>query len=112
MDDAIILTETSRRQNKKYKAEEINYKARVDPDKLPEDMRGVPMTAVVESVRSLFMSLIRRATEGLAPTDLIRICIQAEGLDKPISTRIMPVSKLTVEKIMTAVMKVLQSKAD
>ena len=110
MEDAVILVERLRRKNIKYQAEEIRYQARVDPDRLPESVQGVPMVAVVDSVRELFASLIRRSTEGLAPSDLIRFCIQAEGLDKPISTKLMPVSTLTVEKLMAAVMKVLQSK--
>lgn len=106
----MILVERNRRKNIKYQAEEIHYQARIDPDRLPMNVRGVPMTAVVDSVRELFTQLIRRAAEGLVPSDLIRFCIQAEGLDKPISTKLMPVSTLTVEKLMSAVMKVLQSK--
>lgn len=106
----MILVERNRRKNIKYQAEEIRYQARIDPDRLPMNVRGVPMTAAVDSVRELFTQLIRRAAEGLVPSDLIRFCIQAEGLDKPISTKLMPVSTLTVEKLMSAVMKVLQSK--
>lgn len=106
----MILVERNRRKNIKYQAEEIHYQARIDPDRLPMNVRGVPMTAAVDSVRELFTQLIRRAAEGLVPSDLIRFCIQAEGLDKPISTKLMPVSTLTVEKLMSAVMKVLQSK--
>lgn len=82
----------------------------MDPSRLPENVRGVPMATIVDSVRELFATLIRRSTEGLAPSDLVRICIQAEGLDKPISTSLMPVSDLTVEKVLAAVVKVLQSK--
>lgn len=102
--------EQSRRTNLKYQAEEISFRARVDPDRLPQDLRGVPMAAIVDSVRQLFQSLISRTTGGLAPSNLVRICIQADSLDKPISTTLMPVSSLTVEKVLSSVMKVLQSK--
>ena len=64
----------------------------------------------MDTVRSLFVHVIRRSTENLAPTDLIRFCIQADSLDKPISTCLMPVSSLTVEKLLAAISKVLQSK--
>lgn len=99
-----------RRRNNKYNAEEIHYQARIDPERLPDDIRDVPMTAAVDSVRELFSLLISRTTEGLNPTDRIRFCILADALDKPISTNMMFVSELTVEKLMSAVMKVLQSK--
>lgn len=104
------MNERMRRRSNKYQAEEIHYHARVDQDKLPDDVRGQPMIAVIESVRELFDNLIRRSTEGLAPTDKIRFCIDAIGLDRPISTCMMPVSTFTVEKVMSAVLKVLQSK--
>ena len=110
MEQALILRESHRRRNYKYQAEEIHFEARVDPERLPAEMQNVPMKAVVDAVRELFQLIMRRVTEGLAPTDLIRFIIRAEGLDKPISTTLMRVSTLTVEKIMAAVLKVLQSK--
>lgn len=110
MEDAIVLSERMRRRNNKYQAEEIHYQARIDPDRLPEDIRNVPMVAVIDSVRELFSLLIRRTTEGLNPTDRIRFCIQADGLDKPISTNMMFVSDITVEKILSKIIQVLQSK--
>jgi hypothetical protein len=112
LEDAVILVEQMRRKNMKYQADEIRYQARIDPERLSHHERGVPIAAIVGSVRALFDILIRRATEGLAPSDLIRLCIQVEGLDKPISTTLMRVEDLTTEKVMTSVMKVLQSKDD
>lgn len=70
------------------------------------------MSGTVLCLKVLFRNLLTRGTEGLRPTDLIRICIQAVGLDKPISTSLMPVSSLTVEKVLSTVMKVLQSKEE
>ncbi|XP_035234055.1 uncharacterized protein LOC118205892 [Stegodyphus dumicola] len=110
IDEAIVLTQKSRRRNHKYQAEEINFRASVDIERLPLNVQGIPMVRILDTVRELFEQLIRRTTANLGPSDLIRFCIQAEGLDKPISTSLMAVSTLTVEKILTAVMKVLQSK--
>ncbi|GIX73292.1 DNA-directed DNA polymerase [Caerostris extrusa] len=53
---------------------------------------------------------LKKSTETLAPTDLIRFYIQDDHLDHPISTTIMPVSDLTIEKILTEILKVLLSK--
>lgn len=109
MENAIVFAEKSRRKNNKYDAEEITYRARINPEQLPQDVRGVPMTIIVNAVQALFEALIRRTTETLAPTDLIRFCILAEGLDKPISTSLMTVSEVTVERLLSNVIKVLQS---
>lgn len=109
---AIILQEHRRRRNANFNAEEITYRARIDPDLIPDSVAGVPMRTIVDIVRELFEELLRRTTEDLAPTDLIRFYIEADGLDRPISTTLMPVADFTVEKILSAVMKVLQSKTE
>ncbi|GIY98535.1 DNA-directed DNA polymerase [Caerostris extrusa] len=77
---------------------------------LPSGIAGVPLGTIVGALRQLFLTIIERSTETLAPTDLIRFYIQDDHLDHPISTTIMPVSDLTIEKILTEILKVLQSK--
>ncbi|GIX93573.1 uncharacterized protein CDAR_316111 [Caerostris darwini] len=52
----------------------------------------------------------KKTTETLAPTDLIRFYIEDDHLHHPISTTIMPVSDLTIEKILSEILKVPQSK--
>ncbi|XP_054722797.1 uncharacterized protein LOC129232693, partial [Uloborus diversus] len=110
LENAIIITEKSRRHNIKYQGQQIIFEARVDPDRLPSTANGVPLITILGVVRELFEMLIARTTSGLAPVDLIRFCIQSDDLDVPISTTLMRVSDLTVEKILAAVLKVLQSK--
>lgn len=112
MEDAIILEERRRKVNRKYQGEEITYRGKVDVEKLPTYLQETPLVAAVECVRQLFTTLLERCTKSLYPTDLIRICIQTDELDKPISTTLMSVADLTVEKILTAIMKVLQSKQE
>lgn len=106
------MTEQRRRRCNKYGGEEVIYRARVDPNRLTETVRNRPAHAIVDVVRQLFQLLLVLCTRGLRPTDLIRICLQASGLDRPISTTLMTVSALSVEKVMAAVMKVLQSKEE
>ena len=112
MNDANVLEEKRRRRNKKYKAEELIYRARINPERIDVNLRNTPILAAAEAVRQLFAILIERCTANLNEQDLIRICIQAEGLDKPISTNVMAVSELTVEKIVSVLMKCLQSKEE
>ncbi|XP_035230956.1 uncharacterized protein LOC118202858 [Stegodyphus dumicola] len=88
IDEAIVLTEKSRRRNHKYQAEEITFRASVDIERLPLNVQGVPMVRIPDTVRELFEQLIRRTAADLNPSNLIRFCIQAEGLDKPISTSV------------------------
>ncbi|GIY43349.1 DNA-directed DNA polymerase [Caerostris darwini] len=110
LNNAVIVLEKSRRKNKKYQAEEVIFKARVDPESLPSRIAGVPLGTIVGAVRQLFLTIIERSTETLAPTDVIQFYIQDDHLDHPISTTIMPVSDLTIKKILTEILKVLQSK--
>lgn len=75
---------------------------------MPARVRGIPL--VVNVVRVLFLWIIQRVTAGLRAFDLVRLCIFAAGLDKPISTKLMTVAELTIEKVLATIMKVLQSK--
>lgn len=79
-------------------------------ERIPESLIEQPIIAVVEAVRQLFVSILERCSSNLAPNDLIRIVIQSDDLDKPISTTLMKVSEMTVEKILSILMKCLQSK--
>lgn len=95
---------------KKYKAEEISLRVKFDFDLLPESLKEEPLYSTIESVRRMFEIILQKSTQNLRPTDLIRLLIQSEGLDKPISTSIMNVSECTVEKVLSTVVRVLQSK--
>ena len=112
LSDAISLELRTRRRIAKYRGEEVTYRASIDTSRLPQHLQDNSIVATIECVKQLFENLKDRCTEDLRPSDLIRICIQANGLDKPISTCLIPVSSLTVEKLMSTVMKVLQSKEE
>ncbi|GFT25629.1 hypothetical protein NPIL_434131 [Nephila pilipes] len=53
LEDAIILEERSRRRNNRFQAEEIIFRARIDEDRLPHDLRGIMLSTVVNTVRRL-----------------------------------------------------------
>lgn len=79
---------------------------------MPDELKSKPLAATMETVRQLFELLIRRSTKELKESDLIRFYIRADQLDKPISTELMTVSALTIEKLLSTVMNVLQSKEE
>ncbi|XP_071043038.1 uncharacterized protein [Parasteatoda tepidariorum] len=108
--NAIVLTPLHQRTYQTYRANEASYRARIDIDRIPDYLRERPLIAAVEAVRELFGTLMQRTFEGLAPMDLVRFCIQAEGLDKPISSHLQRVDAFTLEKLLAIVLKVLQSK--
>lgn len=107
---AIVLTENSRRENKTYRALQIDYTALVDTDRLPEDTSGFTLGSIIDIVRQLFATLIARVTTNLEPQDLIRMIIISDQLDRPISTTLSRVSDFTVETILSRIQTVLQSK--
>ncbi|KAG8192056.1 hypothetical protein JTE90_025321 [Oedothorax gibbosus] len=110
LDSAVRIIEKSRKDNRKYSAQEIEYYAMIDPDRLPPQARGATLGSSLELVQRLFQMLIDRAVADLVQTDLIRFVIMSNELDKPISTHLRLVRDMNVEAIMACVLKVLQSK--
>ncbi|KAG8172279.1 hypothetical protein JTE90_019019, partial [Oedothorax gibbosus] len=110
LDRAIILQERSRRVIRRYDGEETTYFALIDPTMLPESAQDSTLGNSIEVVRMLFERLLVQTTRNLSPHDLIRIILEDDTLDRPISTFIMKVSDMSVDAIMNAVPKVLQSK--
>ena len=108
----MIIEEHSTRRNAEYKAEEKTFRVRLDTEKLSQRVLESSISWVLKCVRMLFTIILSRCKEGLQSTDLMRICIFSAGLDKPISTTLMLLSELTVEKVLTVIMKVLQSKEE
>ncbi|XP_035226286.1 uncharacterized protein LOC118198657 [Stegodyphus dumicola] len=71
IDEAIVLTEKSRRRNHKYQAEKITFRASIDMERLPLNVQGIPIVRIPDTVRELFEQLIRRTTADLSPSDLM-----------------------------------------
>ena len=61
-------------------------------------------------IKQLFQIIINQFSPGLRPIDFTHFCIQVDALDKPFSTHLMCISYLTVENILSVIMKVLQFK--
>ncbi|GFW89504.1 uncharacterized protein TNCV_1514551 [Trichonephila clavipes] len=111
LDSAFRIIERCRRPNKKFNSEEVIFQVLLDPDCwLNNGSATIGQTS--DAIRTLFETLLRRVTSSLEPTDLIRAIIFSEHLDRPISTHLMLVSEMSVEKIMACATKVLQSKSE
>ncbi|GFS72305.1 DNA_pol_B_2 domain-containing protein [Trichonephila clavipes] len=109
LDSAFRIIGRCRRPNKKFNSEEVIFQVLLDPDCwLNNGSATIGQTS--DAIRTLFETLLRRVTSSLEPTDLIRAIIFSEHLDRPISTHLMLVSEMSVEKIMVCATKVLQSK--
>ncbi|GFX12400.1 uncharacterized protein TNCV_1035871 [Trichonephila clavipes] len=111
LDSAFRIIERCRRPNKKFNSEEVIFQVLLDPDCwLSNGSATIGQTS--DAIRTLFETLLRRVTSSLEPTDLIRAIFFSEHLDRPISTHLMLVSEMSVEKIMACATKVLQSKSE
>ncbi|GFR08216.1 DNA_pol_B_2 domain-containing protein [Trichonephila clavata] len=111
LDSAFRIIERCRRPNKNFNSEEVIFQVLLDADYWLNN-RAITIGETNDAIRTLFETLLRRMTSSLEPTDLIRVIIFSEHLDRPISTHLMLVSEMSVEKIMACATKVLQSKTE
>lgn len=105
IDNALIIREKSRRSFKKFPVQQITFEARVDINKLPQSS----LDDVVNLVKRLFDNLLERTTENLNGQDQIRFVFLCDRLDRPISTGLVRVDEITVERLLSTILKVLQS---
>ncbi|GBM68709.1 hypothetical protein AVEN_69125-1 [Araneus ventricosus] len=112
MESAITIHEKSRIPNRRFDSEEVNFQALIDTDRLPDEAKGASIVDIVHIVRLLFMILLRKVKSNLAPTVLIRFSFDAPKLDNPISTHLMRVADMKVKRILSFILRVLQTKDD
>ncbi|GBL85618.1 hypothetical protein AVEN_193088-1 [Araneus ventricosus] len=99
-------------QIKGFNSEDINLQALVDMDRLPKEARGASTIDVTHIVRLVFVILLGKVPFNLAPRKLIRFLFHQGELDKPISTHLMPVSEMTMQRLISGIIHVIQSKVD
>ncbi|GFR15725.1 uncharacterized protein TNCT_434881 [Trichonephila clavata] len=85
LDTAFRIIERCRRPNKKFNSEEVIFQVLLDADYWLNN-RAITIGETNDAIRTLFETLLRRMTSNLEPTDLIRVIIYSEHLDRPIST--------------------------
>ncbi|GFS58000.1 uncharacterized protein TNIN_404331 [Trichonephila inaurata madagascariensis] len=99
LDSPFRIIERYRRPNKKFISEEVIFQVLLDPDCWLNNV-ATTIGQTNDAIRTLFETLLRRVTSSLEPTDLIRAIIFSEHLDRPISTHLMLVSEMSLEKTM------------
>ena len=62
-----------------------------------------------EATHKIIYHLLEDVTEGMAPADQVRFILRSEQLETPISLPFMPVERLTVERVYSALERVIQS---
>ena len=95
----------STRRIKKFKLTALDYKLRLrNLDEIALDALPL-LSAVIDDV-------LQSLTVGVRPNDMVRIILQAPGLDPPIALPFIKKDDLSMDRFMTRVEHVLQSKKD
>ena len=99
------LESINTRHVKKYQATAADYRLRLrNLDEIALDALPT-LSAVIDDV-------LRSLGDGIRPKDMVRIILQAPGLDKPIALPFIKKDDLTVDRFMARVEHILQSKKD
>ena len=93
------------RRIKKFKITALDYKLRLrNLDEIALDALPL-LSAVIDDV-------LQTLTQNTGPKDMVRIILQAPGLDQPIALPFIEKDDLTIDRFMTRIEHVLQSKKD
>ena len=103
-DDVYRLERVSSRNIKSLSVNEITYKVHV-----PDKIQGMPMLKALKQVYNMFHHALRNIKRGMGHRDKIRVLIFHPTLHNPVHVKAASPDDLTVETIMTAIEKVLQS---
>ena len=88
---------------KKFKTTGIDYKIQFN------DLQVRGITDVLRYLHNVFASVLDRVTDGVAMHDQVRFIMHSPQLEYPISLPFMPREKLTVERILAEIERVIQS---
>ena len=108
VDDCYYIAETRRRNIPRYNSEAHEHGVRFDGERIG---RLVDQEEdIVNVFHAMFESLIERFVEGFAAQDRVVFEIHAPGLDHPIWIQLMRRDQVSVQRILQAIFRVLQSK--
>ena len=75
-------------------------------------LHDVDLLESQERTHAIFHHLLEDVTPGMNPNDQVRFILRSDQLQTPISIPFLPVEKLTTEKVLSHVEKVIQSNED
>jgi hypothetical protein len=91
---------------KKYRTTAVDYTVHFN------DLEDLDLVREYERTQEIFEHLLIDVTGGMEETDMIRLVLRTNQLDKPISLPFMPVSRLTPEHVFSQIERVVQSKQE
>ncbi|KAG1710397.1 putative DNA polymerase [Nymphon striatum] len=104
LENSFYLSRMNNRHIKKFNLTEINHAI-----KFKEAWNNLDFADVLTELQYIFESALKSATADLHATDRIKVFLNHESLQVPITVPLMLVSELTAETILEAIERVLQS---
>ena len=97
--------ETQRKHHsKKFRMTATNHTVRFN-----NVLHNVDLLESQERTHTIFHHLLEDVTTGMSPNDQVRFILRSDQLQTPISIPFLPLEKLTTEKVLSYVEKVVQS---
>ena len=92
------------RKSKKFGMKAMDYTVRFN-----NDLNDVDLLKSQERIHDIFHHLLEDVTQGMNPTDQVRFILHSDQLQTPVAIPFLPLEKLTTEKVLFHVQKVVQS---
>ena len=92
------------RKSKKFGMKAMDYTVRFN-----NGLNDVDLLKSQERIHDIFHHLLEDVTQGMNPTDQVRFILRSDQLQTPIALPFLPLEKLTTEKVLSHVEKVVQS---
>ena len=92
------------RKSQKFGMKTMDYVVRFN-----NGLKDVDLLKSQERIHDIFHHLLEDVTQGMNPTDQVRFILHSDQLQTPIAIPFLPLEKLTTEKVLSHVEKVVQS---
>ena len=102
--DYYEISPPKERKSQKFGMKSMDYVVRFN-----NGLRDVDLLESHERTHDIFHHLLEDVTQGMNPTDQVRFILRSDQLQTPIAIPFLPLEKLTTEKVLSNVEKVVQS---
>ena len=102
--DYYEISPPKERKAPKFGMKSMDYVVRFN-----NDLNDVDLLESHERTHDIFHHLLEDVTQGMNPTDQVRFILRSDQLQTPIAIPFLPLEKLTTEKVLSNVEKVVQS---
>ena len=102
--DYYEISPPKERKSQKFGMKSMDYTVRFN-----NDLNDVDLLESHERTHDIFHHLLEDVTQGMKPTDQVRFIQRSDQLQTPIAIPFLPLEKLTTEKVLSNLEKVVQS---